>query len=246
MKLSKIRQDSFYSSLVEGKIKRGIAGIQSRFNYDYVMNNPSVKKYLLPFLDRQINCSNMVLDYGCGSGILLPFISTRCKEVHGFDVVPAFVELAKDLLKTKDVKNAFAYNDKDFRNKFQENSFDTIIINDVLHHMENPLDAISDAYRLLKPDGKLIIMEPNRYNLAVFIFQACDPNERKLLKMGHFGYYTKLCEKKFKIIEKDWFPLVYGTSSKLVRIIAEICERFPFNLLRWSNPRVYLICKVIK
>jgi 2-polyprenyl-3-methyl-5-hydroxy-6-metoxy-1,4-benzoquinol methylase len=238
--------NSFYTSLVEGKVKRGIPGIQSRFSYDHIMNNPSVKKYLLPFLDRQINCSDVVLDYGCGSGILLPCISTRCKEVHGFDVVQAFVGLAKDLLKTKCVKNAFVYNDNEFKNKSLENYFDVIIVNDVLHHMENPSDAISDAYRLLKPNGKLIIMEPNIYNPAVFIVQAMDPNERKSLKMGRFGYYTKICKKKFTIIEKDWFPLLFAPSSKLVRTIAEIFERFPFGLMRWCNTRLYLVCKVIK
>jgi 2-polyprenyl-3-methyl-5-hydroxy-6-metoxy-1,4-benzoquinol methylase len=245
----KCSNDIFYSSLVKGKVKRGITGIESRFSYNHVMNNPSVKKYLLPFLDRQINCSDVVLDYGSGSGILLPLISTRCKEVHGFDVVPAFVELAKDLLKTTCVKNAFVYNDNEFKYKFIENCFDVIIINDVLHHMENPLDAISDAYRLLKPNGKLIIIEPNRFNLGIFILCACDQNERKLLKMGYFEYYTKIIllvgGGGFEIIEKDWFPLIYGPSSKLVRIIAEICNRFPFRLLRWCNPKLYLICKII-
>jgi len=238
--------NSFYTSLVEGKVKRVFPGLQTRFSCDHVMNNPNVRKYLLPFLDRQINCDDVVLDYGCGSGILLPCISIRCKEVHGVDVVPAFVELAKDMLATKCCKNAFVYNDNEFKNKFMGNYFDVIIVNDVLHHMENPLDAISDAYRLLKPNGKLIIIEPNIYNPAIFILSACDSNERKTLKMGRFGYYTKICEKRFTVVEKDWFPVMYAPSSKLMRTIAEILERFPFGLLRWSNARVYLVCQVIK
>jgi 2-polyprenyl-3-methyl-5-hydroxy-6-metoxy-1,4-benzoquinol methylase len=69
----------FYTSLMEGKIKRNIASMQKRFSYENIINNPSVKKYLLPFLKNQIQPSDKVLDYGCGNGILLPIISQFCR-----------------------------------------------------------------------------------------------------------------------------------------------------------------------
>jgi len=121
-----------------------------------------------------------------------------------------------------------------------------VFINEVLQHMENPQEAIYNAFKLLKPEGKLIIIEPNRLNPVLFIYQALDPNERKWLKMGYFRYYEKICEYKFKMIKKDWFPLVYGPSSKLVLTIAEICDKFPFKLLRWGNPKLCLVFKVNK
>jgi len=241
------RNKEHYTSLVEGKLKRRIGGIQNRYSYNYVMNNPSVKKYFLPFLDRQIGSSDVVLDYGCGAGVLLQIISSFCKEVHGFDVVPAFIDVAKESLNKECIKNAFAYNYDEFSTEFQENCFDTVIINDVLHHMENPLDAIQNAFKFLKPEGKLIIIEPNILSPAMLISQVFDPNEHKWLKMGYFEYYRKICEKKFEIIEKGFFPVVYGQSSKLVlAITVEMWERFPFGLLRWGNPRLYLVCKVNK
>jgi 2-polyprenyl-3-methyl-5-hydroxy-6-metoxy-1,4-benzoquinol methylase len=233
----------FYTSLVKGEVKRNTCGMQKRFSYENIINNPSVKKYLFPFFDSWIKHSDVVLDYGCGSGVLLPIISSFSNEVHGFDVVPSFVDLAKDLLNMEHIKNVSVYNENEFKNKFFENCFDVIIINDVLHHMENPKDAIDNAYKLLKPEGKLIILEQNRLNPAMFILQVCDQNERKWLKMGYFKYYEKICGQKFEVIKKDWSPLVYGPSSRLVLTIAEICERFPFKLLRWGNPRLYLICK---
>jgi hypothetical protein len=64
--------------------------------------------------------------------------------------------------------------------------------------------------------------------------------------MGYFEYYEKLCEQKFEIVKKDWFPLVYGTSSKIILLIAEICENFPLKLLRWANPRLYIVFRVTK
>lgn len=238
--------NQFYNDLVEGKELNKL--LQKRFSYDTVIKNPSLEKYLLPFLKRQIKSSDIVLDYGCGSGILLPIISKFCTEgeVHGFDVVPSLVELAKDLIAKKNIENAYAYIDKEFNDVFRENCFDVIIFNDVLHHVENPIDTINNVHRLLKPEGKLIINEPNILNPAIFIFQLCDPNERKWLKMGYFKYYEDICKQKFKIVEKDWFPLVYGPSSKLVLTIAEICDKFPLKLLRWGSPRIYLVGEVIK
>lgn len=45
------------------------------------------------------------------------------------------------------------------------NSYDAIIIQDTLHHLE-PLNEVLDVlYNSLKPDGKLIITEPNGNNL---------------------------------------------------------------------------------
>jgi hypothetical protein len=112
--------------------------------------------------------------------------------------------------------------------------------------MDNPQEAICNAFKLLKREGKLIIIEPNRLNPIMFITQALVPNEWKWLKMGYFKYYEKICAQKFMMIKKDWLPLFYGASSKLIFIISEICENFPFRLLRWSALRLFLIFKVNK
>jgi 2-polyprenyl-3-methyl-5-hydroxy-6-metoxy-1,4-benzoquinol methylase len=238
--------NKFYTSLIEGKVKRDIGGLDKRFSYENIIINPSVQKYLLPFLRDQIKSSDKILDYGCGSGVLIPIISQFCAEVCGFDIVPGFVILAKKLMVEQDIHNAAVYDDAEFNNKFKDNCFDVVIVNDVLHHMDNPSEAIEKIHTLLKPEGRLIIIEPNRFNPAIFISQAAEPNERKWLRMGHFKYYEKIINNGFEIIKKDWFPLVYGPSSKIILLIAEFCENFPFKLLRWSNPRLYLICHVIK
>lgn len=239
------KNNQFYASLVAGEVKRNIVGLQKRFSYENIVNNPSVQKYLFPFFGKELKYSDVVCDYGCGAGTFLPIISTFCKEVHGFDVVLPFIDLAKNLIKNQNIKNAYAYDNIVFNEIFKENCFDAVFLNDVLHHMEDPQEAIFNAHKLLKPEGKLIIVEPNRLNPAIFIFHALDSNERKLLKLGR-KYYEKICEQKFKILRKDWFPLVYGPSSKLVLVIAEICERFPFKLLRWGDPRLFYIFKVNK
>ncbi len=44
---------------------------------------------------------------------------------------------------------------------FADDSFDAVTCQTVLIHLENPLDALREMKRVLKPDGILICAEPN-------------------------------------------------------------------------------------
>lgn len=44
---------------------------------------------------------------------------------------------------------------------FEDESFDNIVLFDVLHHLREPASFFSDAERVLKQDGRIIMMEPN-------------------------------------------------------------------------------------
>ena len=43
---------------------------------------------------------------------------------------------------------------------FADNSFSNIVMMDVLHHIENPVRALTEARRVLRPNGRLIACEP--------------------------------------------------------------------------------------
>jgi len=44
---------------------------------------------------------------------------------------------------------------------FKDESFDNIVLFDVLHHLREPASFFSDAERVLKQGGRIIMMEPN-------------------------------------------------------------------------------------
>lgn len=76
-----------------------------------------------------------VLDYGCGNGIFIQLLKEKgYSSVDGFD--PFVAEYATLPLNTH---------------------YDCIIANDVIEHMENPRDLISDCKKILKPGGLLYI-----------------------------------------------------------------------------------------
>lgn len=52
---------------------------------------------------------------------------------------------------------------------FKDNSVDTIILGGVIEHLENPIKALKEMNRVLKPNGVLLMETPNPYFLPVIV-----------------------------------------------------------------------------
>lgn len=91
-------------------------------------------------------CTGKVLDVGCGIGKLKEFLSPDC----------TYVGIDPDA--SGDCKYGTAYDIK-----YEDGSFDTVTLLEVLEHLERPLDALIEIKRVMK--HKLIISVPNPYNL---------------------------------------------------------------------------------
>lgn len=92
-------------------------------------------------------CSGSVLDIGCGCGRIKDYLPFLCSYT-GIDILP---------------KEHGAYGD--VYTYTAEKKFDTILLLEVLEHLENPLKALQVIRPLLKTSGKLILSVPNPYNL---------------------------------------------------------------------------------
>ncbi|MBF0355151.1 MAG: class I SAM-dependent methyltransferase [Alphaproteobacteria bacterium] len=71
---------------------------------------------------------------------------------------------------------------------FQDDSFDNIVMIDVLHHLAFPLRFLSEAQRCLRPQGRLVILEPAMTPFARFVyglFHAEHFDEKVDLFSGH-------------------------------------------------------------
>jgi SAM-dependent methyltransferase len=96
-----------------------------------------------------------ILDVGCGIGTYVKRFREFTPHVYGIDVsVKRLQEGARA------VPNLLAA--KGERLPFRETSFDVLVFNEVIEHVEDDRKTIEDALRVLQPGGHIVIYAPNR------------------------------------------------------------------------------------
>ncbi len=96
-----------------------------------------------------------VMDFGCGSGVMLPFLAQSADEVIAVDV---------DLAPLRRLEKFIAFPDNitftETHATVQSGTLDLLLALDVLEHV-NALDKLlADLSALLKPDGVLLVSGP--------------------------------------------------------------------------------------
>lgn len=64
---------------------------------------------------------------------------------------------------------------------FADGSFDVVLIRDLLHHLPDRLAALREARRVLRPSGRLYVIEPNARSPLALLQALFEPAERGIL-----------------------------------------------------------------
>ncbi len=121
---------------------------------------------LIPYFRAQ--GAKRILDLGCGSGRHIVFLAKHDFEVHGVDVSPVGIKLAKRWMEDEKLAASFIigsiYNKLPYANAF----FDAVISVQVIHHntAENIRGLIAEIWRVLKPAGLFFATIPMYKNQA--------------------------------------------------------------------------------
>lgn len=112
-------------------------------------NSYLVYKYLIPALEQAIkkNATGNVIDLGCGNKPYLSLFQGRIDSYVGCDFVQNQFNSVNTICNVCKVP-------------FPDAQFDTCFTTQVLEHVKEPQEMISEAFRLLKPGGKLILSAP--------------------------------------------------------------------------------------
>lgn len=112
-----------------------------------------------------------VLDAGCGSGKVTSAIARfGAKKVVGIDLTSEGINFAKEKSKEFPEGKNIEYikgNCKDL--PFEDNTFDIVHSNGVIHHTDDYEKCIKELYRVLKPGGKLWIFVMGRSGMFEII-----------------------------------------------------------------------------
>lgn len=114
-----------------------------------------------PHLLSVLNASDSVLDVGCGPGSisldLAPHVALG--HVTGVDNSPIAIQKATELAKTMHASNCTFLTADIYHLPFPDASFDKVHVHQVLQHVSNPVDAVVELKRVLKPGGMLAATE---------------------------------------------------------------------------------------
>jgi ArsR family transcriptional regulator len=99
-----------------------------------------------------------LIDVGSGRGHLLKLLASRARRAVGVDIDADARQLARAELMLAGVDNCSLRMGDMYALPFEDAEFDTAILDDVLSDAEQPLAALHEAHRLLKPGGRLFIL----------------------------------------------------------------------------------------
>ncbi|MBE9010111.1 methyltransferase domain-containing protein [Pseudanabaenaceae cyanobacterium LEGE 13415] len=101
--------------------------------------------------------SSVLLDVGCGTGNLKPFVAKLCDRYIGIDAVQ-YPEFSKN---TEFIRQNL---DRPLIGLF-DNFADVVISVETIEHLENPRAFYRELVRITKPGGYVIVTTPNQLSL---------------------------------------------------------------------------------
>lgn len=143
-----------------------------------------------------------LLDIGCGNGDSIEVIKDKFEKVYGCDISETALHKAMQ----RGIECTCTDLNGSSRLPYQDESFNNVILLEVLEHLFNPLNQLKEIYRVLKPVGQLILTTPNvRYfrNLYKLIFEGRFPHtttDNFVWGGGHLHYFTR---KDIKLLIKE-------------------------------------------
>ena len=112
------------------------------------------EKYYMPYIEktRSVSSLSSILEIGCADGgNLLPF-AERGIDVMGVDIMEGVIELARQNYADLNLNAKFIASDV-FKVEVLENSFDMILMHDVIEHIYDKKNLLLHIKKFLKPNG---------------------------------------------------------------------------------------------
>jgi ArsR family transcriptional regulator len=100
-----------------------------------------------------------LLDIGTGTGRVLELLAPLVRQALGVDASKAMLALARARLSRTELAHCSVRLGDMYRLALADSSFDTVVLQMVLHYAEDPAGVVAEATRVLRPNGRLIVID---------------------------------------------------------------------------------------
>jgi ArsR family transcriptional regulator len=100
-----------------------------------------------------------LLDIGTGTGRVLELLAPRIAQGLGVDASKAMLALARSRLARAGLSHCSVRLADMYRLPLPDASFDTAVLQMVLHYAEHPAGVLAESVRVLRPGGQLIVID---------------------------------------------------------------------------------------
>jgi ArsR family transcriptional regulator len=105
----------------------------------------------------------VIADLGAGEGTFSQLLARRAKNVIAVDNSEKMVEYGAELARKHGVKN-LEYRQGDIEDvPIRKASVDLAFFSQSLHHARHPQQAVAEAWRILKPGGRIVVLDLMRH-----------------------------------------------------------------------------------
>gem|GEM_PF-441015 len=106
-----------------------------------------------------------MLDVGSGSGDMAVVLAAEFPDarITGLDLSEHMVAIARERVAAAGLSERVSFTQGDAaRLPFEDGAFDTVVSQDTLHLLDDPLPMLTECWRVLAPDGALVLRSVRR------------------------------------------------------------------------------------
>lgn len=137
-------------------------GGKSYSEWEYERAPKTLGHFAGAFNEKEILENKHVLDIGAGAcGKSVYYLKHGAKSVTAVDIVSDYKAEAEKFAAHHGVDDRFSFTISDAADMpFEDNRFDSVIMNDAMEHVALPSRVLDEAFRVLKPGGRIYINFP--------------------------------------------------------------------------------------
>ncbi len=186
---------------------------------------------------QQFKGSGRLLDIGCGPGFFLSEAKTQGWRAEGVDLSGWAKETAAKRFGIEVFQGTLE------KAHYPDKSFDAVVMNDVIEHLEDPKGCLHEVRRILKTDGILYLSTPdiesvlsrllrarwwgiNKYHLSYFSRKTLEKMLHETgFKSVRYGSYPRVFSWKYWVKRLEAYPAFVRKGPQLVTRALQLNDR---------------------